>query len=149
MRDSKSGRISRREATGFLDKSDNSKKPICTKCEKEGYDSRANMVPYIMEDGRPDPGFLRCSTCALVYPIHELKYESDLEDMIDVETANKPAQFIGVNSGRSSRKYNRSGPMIDQQEIPELAGKPDTDLENMVRDGAIIVSIEDENIEEE
>jgi len=145
MRD-KSGRISRRGTVGFVDY-ENSKKPICIKCEEEGFDSRANMVPYIMDDGRPDPAFLRCRTCGAVFPIRELKYESELEDMINVEEANKPTRFVGLDSRRG---FQMNVDSYQPDEIPNLGNKPDKELESLLKDRpGIVTYIIDGNNEEE
>jgi len=103
------------------------------------------MVPYINPEGIRDDNFKRCSTCGDVVPIHELKYESELEDFVDVESANKPAQFVAVGPRR--RTFQRD-PDNEPQEIPFLAGKPDTDLENMLWDRpGIVTYIEDSDFE--
>ncbi len=62
---------------------------------------------------------------------------------VDLDAANKPAVFeVAEKRGR----FERSVSNIDwsTQDIPELAGKPDKDLENMLRDRpGIVTYIED------
>lgn len=87
-----------------------------------------------------------CSNCAAIIPVHEMKYESELEDYADVESANKPASF---EVGMRIRRFSRN--MINDltQGIPKLGNKEDTELKEMVNNGAIILRIEYEYITED
>lgn len=144
------GNVKRRGTVAFVDSEGDSKKPICPGCEEKGFDSRANMVPYINVEGLRDDNFRRCSTCGDIVPIHELKYESELEDFVDVETANKPAVFEVAEKRRTFERSvgNNNWPADD---IPKLArGREDKDLENMLRDRpGIITYLNDDDIQDQ
>lgn len=144
------GTIKRRGTVAFVDSEGDSKKPICARCEEKGFDSKANMVPYINTEGVRDDNYKRCSTCGDIVPTHELKYESELEDFVDVESANRPAAFE-IGSERRSYQKNKNNDVFQVEDYPLCPdGRPDKDLEAMLRDRpGIVTYIEDSNIDEQ
>lgn len=141
------GRIRRRAANAYVDSTGGTKKPICPKC----YDTGINidLVPYVNDAGIRDDNYRRCQNCSDIIPVKEMKYETELEDFVDVESAKKPSEFIVVEKRRkvrtSSNRYEE-----EPFKVPELAGRPDTELENLLRDRpGIVTALVDSDIDEE
>ena len=135
--------IKRSSTFDVYDGSDSSK-AICHKCEEKGLE--VFLVPYLMKDGRPDTKFRRCPNCSAIIEKRKTKFQSEVKPLGSVSGIGN-ANFKSVNPRRRTRDRNDFDDPRDY--IPKLAGKPDTDVLQMIEDGAIVVSISDTNIEEE
>lgn len=139
----------RRETFGSVKAEGNEDNPgICGKCYDDGIE--AKLVPYLIDGdvNRPDPDRRRCPKCSRIVELDQVQFQSELEDMVDVEAVNRPAKYVGISS-RRIRSFK--GKDLDlTQEVPNfMGGLEDKELSEWVADGAIITSIQDEGTDTE
>jgi hypothetical protein len=135
--------IRRKPVNAFVDEESVNKTGICSRCDDKGIESI--LVPYIMDNGRRDDKFGRCPNCGAVIPKSLTKHKTIEGPLGRVQGIGEPTFEVA----RQRRRTRQDKGLEDlKQDIPKLAGKPDKDLEAMVNSGAIIVGIEDSNVEE-
>jgi len=144
------GKIRRKEVASFTDESPNTKKALCHYCFDNGIE--INLVPYILNTGVTENNFMKCENCQAVISKLKMKYQGEVIALGSVQYGGKTAVFESVVSRRRSIKRATNSFEPTEDPIPLLAGKPDTELEALLKDrGGSITYIEDSNsdIEEE
>jgi hypothetical protein len=129
----------RRKQHSFIDFSkENKKTPICSNCN-EYFGLEEKLVPrYItndLGDNAKDNDFMICPRCGKIYSVkNELKFKSQIEPFTNLNEDREVRIFTPKSSRR--RKIGESFNHKNNEEIPKLAGKEDTDLKALLRDRA-------------
>lgn len=98
-----------------------------------------------MENGREDKGFRICEHCLALTPIRLTRYNSETQPLGSNSVGQ--VKFEVANPSRNrSRRNRQSEPDFD---IPKFGNFEDKELKQMVADGGIILSIEDETVDGE
>lgn len=107
------------------------KKAYCPKCEDEKSMSN-QLVPRLDENGIADDKFKICSYCRKIYPIFDVKYFTEYQPkgFISDNPYDSGTKVTAMGEKRINKSNKKEG--IEPIEIPKLAGKPDTELENML-----------------
>lgn len=139
--------MTRREPFTFIDfhSNDEPRKAFCRICEE--LTGRLNKLVPRLVDGIEDDKFKICSYCGEIYPIYDVKYASEYEPKgyISDNPFECGAKVSVVNRTRANRSKHRS--VYDEIEIPKLAGKPEVELESMLKDRtSILLDLNDDDI---
>lgn len=120
------------------------KRAYCQKCEDIAGQFN-KLVPRIV-NGVLDNKFKLCSYCGEVYPIFDVKFEPEYEPKgyISDNPFDTGAKVAVKDAKRRSRKLYKNKPLPNEDvEIPKFAGKKDEFLEEKLKEGAIVHSIDD------
>jgi hypothetical protein len=137
--------MTRREPFTFIDFHSNSeRKAFCRICEETT--GRLNrLLPRYINDILDDK-FKVCSYCGELYPIYDIKFVPEYEPKarISENPFESGAKVSVVNKKRTIRNKE-----TNDENIPNLAGREDTELKTMLRDRpGILNNLNDEEIGE-
>ena len=120
-----------------MDSSTSSKASICQPCYEKNIETR--LVPYTKDPEH----FMICPYCNNIVDKKVMRFESETQPL-GYKGGHGPVSFEVANPSRSRSRKNRPEPDFD---IPKFGQQEDLDLKQMVVDGAIILSIKDENVD--
>jgi hypothetical protein len=142
--------MTRSEPFTFVDlhNEENSKKSYCRLCEDYA-GKLQKLVPRLI-DGVVDDRFKVCCYCGEVYPIYDIKLVSEYEPK--ATTVENPfqsgTQVSTVSKKRGGKRKQKGRDIANDQDVPPLAGKPDRELESMLKDRSGIINyINDDDME--
>lgn len=136
----------RSETNTFVDVTDieDPKKAYCRICEEMSGQFNKLVPRYI--NNIKDDKFKVCSFCGELYPIYDVKFFTEYEPKGYIsDNPFDSGSKVGIKSAkRTARRQHRNRPLVNEDvEIPKFAGRKDEFLEQKLKEGAIITSIDD------
>jgi len=130
--------IHRRNRFAFTDDSPDDGKKLCQPCYENNIDSR--LITY-----DKDPAELICPYCNNIVSKKIARRISETQPLGYKEGVGKP-QFEVAEKRRTRSRRNNHLTEPDFQ-VPKLGNFDDSELKQMVAEGGIILSIQDDNVE--